>query len=125
MIKEIKQLSDVEINRFLHESCGLCWHECEPTIRCLKKCKKCKKVLGNSYQTGFDRNPNYCHSLDLVAIVEKFVIEKEIKYAFFLKKILEAYFTEQKMLHGVFSLETIATATARHRAEACLMALRQ
>ncbi len=130
MNAQINQMSDLELNRALHEARGLCWHECKKTSSYLKRCSKCLQLLGNSYQTGFDRNPNYCRSLDTVAKVEKEVIERVgfVEYGKCFWEVcmtglpIEVYESTKDYL---FQTGMFATATARQRAEACLLISRR
>jgi hypothetical protein len=110
-----------ELNKYIAtEIMGLCWHEWE-VVDAPHPCLKCGET--QSWRERFiEARPDYCSSLDLVAGVEKVVIEKVgSEYVMALCEIGQSNVTNERdgEMTDTDVLCALATATALQRARAC------
>lgn len=112
-----------EINAFIHEKiAGKCWHTFERTpIRC-RLCSKCG--VDEVMVLGTVAYPHYTDSLDLIAPIEKIVIEK-VGYIAYLKCLRDVTMQNFDPNKGFLTDNYVITATAEQRARAIVAAWKE
>lgn len=109
-----------QINKTIHERRGLCWHVKIPSQHYATKCTKCGETVNQSFQTGWDRNPDYTADLNAVHEAEIEIIgNKKLgkssiwQYTDELEKLIHA-----ERVSGLNLGFFLTIADAKHRARA-------
>lgn len=115
-------MDDTGINKFLHQAMGKCWHQWKRRDRDYFLCVRCRETAFDvNDEPSIDPLPNYCTSLDAVAVVEAFVIECKGFSAY--ERALTLEIREEAEFQMQSNLIMAAIASAKTRATACYKVL--